>query len=204
MGFVRQEKRAQRLAFWVRRPLGGVGVFHGKGWWSKTSCSPSKLCLPWVSKRGIWDVPGILPGCPGPLGVFKKFVQKKFVRILRSLLWAFEDVFSVNEFLHAVATDRWIQKGSLFMHLLGSRNAVSVQGDSPKLHGEHGKIKIRSRPGKPNQRKGHNEKFMNFAHFCEFWCFSLGKQARFTLNFCSGMPLRKVHELTFLWFGLPG
>ena len=25
-----------------------------------------------------------------------------------------------------------------------------------------------------------------------------------TLNFCSGTPLRKVHELTFLWFGLPG
>ena len=63
---------------------------------------------------------------------------------------------------------------------------------------------VRSRPGKPNQRNGQNEKFMNFAHFCEFWCFSLGKQARFTLNFCSGMPLRKVHELTFLWFGLPG
>ena len=43
---------------------------------------------------------------------------------------------------------------------------------------------------------------MNFAHFCEFWCFSLGKQARFTLNFCSGMPLGKVHELTFslVWF----
>ena len=35
-------------------------------------------------------------------------------------------------------------------------------------------------------------------------CFPLGKQARFTLNVCSGMPLRKVHELTFLWFGLPG
>ena len=63
---------------------------------------------------------------------------------------------------------------------------------------------IRGRPGKPNQKKGQNEKFMNFAHFCEFWCFSLGKQARFTLNFCSGMPLRKVHELPFLWFGLPG
>ena len=45
---------------------------------------------------------------------------------------------------------------------------------------------------------------MNFTHFCEFWCFSLGKQARFTLNVCSGMPLRKVHEPTFLWFGLPG
>ena len=63
---------------------------------------------------------------------------------------------------------------------------------------------IRSRPGKPNQRKGQNEKFMNFAHFCEFWCLSLGKQARFTLNFCSGMPLWKVYELTFLWFSLPG
>ena len=33
--------------------------------------------------------------------------------------------------------------------------------------------------------------------------FLLGKQARFTLNFCSGLPLRKVHELAFLWFGLP-
>ena len=27
---------------------------------------------------------------------------------------------------------------------------------------------VRSGPGKPNQRKGQNEKFMNFAHFCEF------------------------------------
>ena len=42
---------------------------------------------------------------------------------------------------------------------------------------------------KPKKRKGQNEKFMSFAHFCEFWCFSLGEQARFTLNFCSGMPL---------------
>ena len=53
-----QEKRAQRLIF-----LG-----------------PSKVCLPWVSKRGIWDVPRILPGCPRPLGVFKNFVQKKVSR----------------------------------------------------------------------------------------------------------------------------
>ena len=35
-------------------------------------------------------------------------------------------------------------------------------------------------PSKPNQRKGQNEKFMNVALFCELWCFSLGKQARFT------------------------
>ena len=60
------------------------------------------------------------------------------------------------------------------------------------------------RPGKPNQRKGQSEKFMNFALFCEFWYFSLGKQARFTSNFCSGMLPGKVHELAFLWFGLPG
>ena len=83
---LRQEKRAQRLSFWVRRPPGRVGVFHANGWWPKTSCPPSKLCLPWVSKRGIRDVPGILPGCPGPLAVFKKFVQKNFVRIFRSLI----------------------------------------------------------------------------------------------------------------------
>ena len=69
---------------------------------------------------------------------------------------------------------------------------------------DFGKSIFRSRPGKPNQKKAQNEKFMNFALFCEFWCFSLGKQARFTLNFCSGMALRKVHELTFLWFGLLG
>ena len=82
---IRQEKRAQRLTFWVRRPLGGVGVFHAEGWWPKTSCPPSKVCLPWVSKRGIWDVPGFLPGCPGPLALFKKFVPKNFVRVFRSL-----------------------------------------------------------------------------------------------------------------------
>ena len=87
---IRQEKRAQRLTFWVRRPPGGVGGFHSKGWWPKSSCPPSKVCLPWVSKEGIRDVPGFLPGCPGPLAVFKKFVQKKFVRIFRSLFkWLF-------------------------------------------------------------------------------------------------------------------
>ena len=126
------------LNFCVRRPLGGVGVFHSKGWWPKSSCPPSEVSLPfrdaettilikfafwrglgrgkitencpktlffmgnsmtikfgnfgnficqkfcchlggshpWVSKRGIWDVPGILPGCPGPVAVFKTFVQK--------------------------------------------------------------------------------------------------------------------------------
>ena len=79
------EKRAQRLTFWLRRPPGEVGVFHAKGWWPKSSCPPSKVCLPWVSTREIWDVPGVLPGCPGPLDVSKKLVLQKFVCIFRSL-----------------------------------------------------------------------------------------------------------------------
>ena len=37
----------------------------------------------------IQDVPKLLPGCPEPLGVFEKFVQKKFVCIFRSLTSAF-------------------------------------------------------------------------------------------------------------------
>ena len=59
-------------------------------------------------------------------------------------------------------------------------------------------------PANQTKERAKNEKFMNFSHFCEFWCFCLGKQARFTLNFCSGMPPGKVYELAFLWFGLPG
>ena len=61
------------------------GGLSREGVVAESSCPPSKVCLPWVSKRGIWDVPGILPGCPGPFGVFKKFVQKMFLRIFRSL-----------------------------------------------------------------------------------------------------------------------
>ena len=61
---------------------------------------------------------------------------------------------------------------------------------------------FRSRPGKPNQRKGQNEKFMNFAHFCEFWCFSLGKQARFTYRtFVPECPYENfVNWLFLVWF----
>ena len=65
--------------------------------------------------------------------------------------------------------------------------------------------KFQSRVVPANQRKGQNEKFMNFAHFYEFWRFFLRKTSTIHIwNFCSGMPLWKVHELTFLWFGLPG
>ena len=70
---IRQEKRAQRLTFGVRRPPGrGGGLprdFHAKGWRSEGLCPPSKV---WVWKGGTWDVPGILL-----VGVFKNFVQTK-------------------------------------------------------------------------------------------------------------------------------
>ena len=57
-----------------------------------------------------------------------------------------------------------------------------------------------TKPKKGPKRKVHELR----PFFCEFWCFSLGKQARFTLNFCSSMPPGKVHELAVLWFGLLG
>ena len=66
---------------------------------------------------------------------------------------------------------------------------------------------VGSRPGKPNQRKGQNEKFMNFAPIFSVssGMFFLRKTSMIHIsNFCSGMPLWRVHELTFLWFGLPG
>ena len=64
---------------------------------------------------------------------------------------------------------------------------------------------IQESPRQTKSKKGRKRKVHEFRPFlCEFWCFPLGEQARFTLNFCSGMPLGKAHELAFLWFGLPG
>ena len=54
------------------------------GWGSSTGRGGGRKVRPWVWKKGIWDVPGKLPGCPGPLRLFKKFVQKRLVRIYRS------------------------------------------------------------------------------------------------------------------------
>ena len=60
-------------------------------------------------------------------------------------------------------------------------------------------------PRQTKPKKGPKRKVHEFRPFLRILVFfSSGKQARFTLNFCSGMPLRKVHELTFLWFGLQG
>ena len=70
---IRQEKRAQRLTFSVRRPSGGVGAFQVKGWRSKSSFPHSKPKETTFSSQISCF---ILPGCPGPLGVSEKSVQK--------------------------------------------------------------------------------------------------------------------------------
>ena len=64
---------------------------------------------------------------------------------------------------------------------------------------------LRSRPSKPNQRKGQKGKFMNSAHsFVNSGVFPWETRTIHISHFCSGMPLWKVHEPTSLWFGLPG
>ena len=68
---VRQEKRAQRLTLWVQRPPGGVV----KRWWPKSSCPP-KACYPWVSKRGIWDVPEFCRDVPDPWECSKSLCKR--------------------------------------------------------------------------------------------------------------------------------
>ena len=53
----------------------GWGASTRRGGGQKIRALPRKFVFLGL-KRGIGDVPGILPGCPGPQGVFKKFVQK--------------------------------------------------------------------------------------------------------------------------------
>ena len=76
LSYFRQEKRAQRLTFWVRRLQGGVGVLHAKGWWSKSSLPPSKVCFPFHFEGGNLECPGVLPEYPVPLGVSEKLLPR--------------------------------------------------------------------------------------------------------------------------------
>ena len=60
-------------------------------------------------------------------------------------------------------------------------------------------------PPQTKPKKGPKRKVHEFRPFLWIPVFFLRKTSTIhTLNFCSRMPLRKVHELTFLWFGLPG
>ena len=119
------KKKSTKINF---RPSGGVGFLLAKGWWPKSSCSPSKVCLPWV----IWDVPKIRPGCPGPLGVFKKFVLTKFVRIFRPLF---------SRVAQTCPQSRTPNSGSIFDMLRGGgggrrvlKTKIPVARLSPKIY----------------------------------------------------------------------
>ena len=83
-----QEKRAQRLTCWVWRPPVGWGSSTRRGGGRKVRARPRKFVFLGFQREVSGMSRKILPGCPGPLGVFtlfKKFVHKKFVRIFRSL-----------------------------------------------------------------------------------------------------------------------
>ena len=88
LSFISGKKKSTKINFLGPETARWGGGLPREGVVAESSCPPSKVCLPWVSKRSIWDVTGILPGCPGPVGVFKKLVQTKFVCIFRSLLFA--------------------------------------------------------------------------------------------------------------------
>ena len=54
------------------------------GWGSSTrggGCQKVRSLPRWVLTEGTWDVPGILPGCPRPLGGSKSLCKTKFVPI---------------------------------------------------------------------------------------------------------------------------
>ena len=74
---IRQEKNT-KSSFWgpeTARRGGASSTREGIGVEKFVPSLESLFCL--GSREGTWDVPGILPGCPGPLGAFKKFVQKQ-------------------------------------------------------------------------------------------------------------------------------
>ena len=86
---IRQERRAPRLTFWIRRPHNRVGVFHAKGCGGRKFVPLSKVrslhSKPRENKFLPRDVPGILPDVPDPWGCSKEFMRKKFVLIARPL-----------------------------------------------------------------------------------------------------------------------
>ena len=84
-----KEKKAQRLTFLgpetAARWGGGLpreGVVAEKFMPALESLSSLRF-----EGKNIWDVPGFLPGCPGPLAVFKKFVQKSSCPFSGPCVW---------------------------------------------------------------------------------------------------------------------
>ena len=59
-----RQKARTNPNFWVRISSGGVGVFHVKGWGSKSSACPSKPRRTKLFGGMPWDLAGISGGCP--------------------------------------------------------------------------------------------------------------------------------------------
>ena len=81
-------KKNTKIDFCVQRLPGGVGVFWAKGWGSKSSCHPPKVCFPWVSKDsegGSLGYPGNFAGISRTAGGVQKVCAKKFMLIFRPL-----------------------------------------------------------------------------------------------------------------------
>ena len=146
-------------------------------------------------KTILWPVGSWLIPIAEPKSRTESFEQENHHRHLRFLRKQ-ESLLGLREHTVDLA---WIFANEYPSHWIAALWIVSLEVPRTEMVSLYQESPRQTKP-----KKGQNEKFMNFAHFREFWCFSLGKQARFTLNFCSGMPLRKVHELTFFWFGLPG
>ena len=79
---VQARKQSTKINFWGSETAGwGGGSSTRRGGGRKVRALPRKFVFSWVLKEGTWDVSGVLPRCPGPLGVFEKLVQKKFVLV---------------------------------------------------------------------------------------------------------------------------
>ena len=63
-----------------------MGVFHAKGWGSKSSCPPSKVCLSLGFEERNLGRPGTFAGMSRTFGGVQKVCAKKFVRIFHSLI----------------------------------------------------------------------------------------------------------------------
>ena len=52
-----QARKWTKINFWGSEIAGWGGVFHAKGWWSKSSFPPSSVVLEGFKREGTWDVP---------------------------------------------------------------------------------------------------------------------------------------------------
>ena len=152
--FSGKKKAHKSIIFFVRLVLGWPRVcprdFTGLCSWDKLG---ENLGQTWVftlfctvearqTRVCPWDK-------PGAEGRHRKFMWKKCMCLFRSLSLAWFSPVVVHLWKGASPPRAFYLIIAIFLSLCFCLQNV-----------------IRRRPGKPNQRKG-----MNFAHFCELWCF---------------------------------